>query len=156
MWMDLWLSFGSALTCGSCVCFRLGLLSALWVLLLGGLLSSRYFMGSYRMRSICIGCVSENVPRLVNSNLHGLHSWECCLLAAFSALFGMTKKGESGEVPRPPEGENFVMLAQFRGAANRAPSSMLARTRLCIHRCLLGLFFAFADACPDSRRFRRC
>ena len=27
MWMDLWLSFGSALTCGSCVCFRLGLLS---------------------------------------------------------------------------------------------------------------------------------
>ena len=29
--MDLWLSFGSALTSGSCVCFSLSLLSALWV-----------------------------------------------------------------------------------------------------------------------------
>ena len=54
MWMDLWLSFGSALTCGSCVCFRLGLFSALWVLLLGELLSStirfcfRHFAGVIR------------------------------------------------------------------------------------------------------------
>ena len=61
MWMDLWLSFGSALTCGSCVCFRLGLLSALWVLLLGELLVFSCFFSAFDRASLFGACVPTNL-----------------------------------------------------------------------------------------------